>query len=128
MDWYLMAVKRYAEFSGRSRRKEYWMFILFNMIISFALGFADAILGLGGIGALLAGIYVLGVFIPSIAVGIRRLHDTGRSGWWLLVSLVPVIGLILLFFLVQDSEPGANEYGPNPKTDGQAVPLGAAAG
>jgi len=113
MEWYLTVLKKYAEFSGRARRKEYWFFVLFNIIISFVLGLVDGFVGLGGV---LGGIYALAVLIPSIAVGVRRLHDTGRSGWWLLIGLVPIIGLIVLIvFMVGDSESGSNQYGPNPK-------------
>lgn len=119
MQWYLKVLKNYAGFSGRARRKEYWMFVLINMIIAFALGLLDGLLGFydsqAGIG-LLSGLYMLGIVIPSLAVAVRRLHDTGRSGWWLLIVLVPLIGgLVLLVFLVLDSEPGTNQYGPNPK-------------
>ena len=117
MEWYLLVLKKYAEFGGRARRKEYWMFTLFNVIASLALGVVDGILGLGDMGfGLLSGLYTLAVFVPSLAVSVRRLHDTGRSGWWLLIAFIPILGaLSLLFFMVQDGEPGPNEYGPNPK-------------
>jgi len=89
------------------------MFALFNFIVSLVLGAVDNLLGLG---ALLAGLYSLAVLLPSIGVGIRRLHDTGRSGWWLLISLIPLIGaIVLLVFTIQDSQPGDNQYNPNPK-------------
>ncbi|MBL6955981.1 MAG: DUF805 domain-containing protein [Chlorobium phaeobacteroides] len=119
MNWYLDVLKKYAVFSGRARRKEYWYFYLFNTIIEVALMLVDYMVGWysieGGIGVLSA-IYVLGIMIPGIAVSIRRLHDTGRSGWWLLIGLIPFIGaIVLLVFMVQDSKPGENEYGPNPK-------------
>lgn len=118
MNWYLTALKKYVQFSGRARRKEYWFFVLFNMLISIALTFVDGITGTlnteTGMG-LLSGLYGLAVLIPSIAVGFRRLHDTGRSAWWLLILLIPLIGIIVLFvFLVQDSEED-NEYGGSPK-------------
>ncbi|MDD5302678.1 MAG: DUF805 domain-containing protein [Elusimicrobia bacterium] len=114
MSWYLAVLKKYAVFSGRARRKEYWMYFLFNIIFAFViglvLGFAGAFLGAGAqlsdAGGLL---YGLGMLVPSIAVGVRRMHDTGRSGWWL---LVPAANLI---FLLSDSQEGENEYGPNPK-------------
>jgi uncharacterized membrane protein YhaH (DUF805 family) len=119
MDWYLMVLKKYAQFSGRSRRKELWMFVLFNMLIVFVLEILGIVLrenALGKIILFLLVIYALATLIPGLAVGIRRLHDTGRSGWWLLICLVPFVGgLILLVFYVLDSTPGANEYGPNPK-------------
>jgi len=119
VSWYLDVLKKYAVFGGRSRRKEYWYFVLFTVLISIVLSIIDAVLGTpgaeGGAG-LLSGIYSLAVLIPSLAVSIRRLHDTGRSGWWILISLVPLIGtIVLLVFTVQDSQPGDNEYGPNPK-------------
>ncbi len=119
MNWYLAVLKKYAEFSGRSRRKEYWMFVLFNMIILLVLGFIDGAAGLAGemgVGPLYS-LYGLAVLIPSIAVGVRRLHDTNRSGWWFLLVFVPFIGaIVLLVFFVQDSQAGDNQYGPNPKT------------
>jgi len=113
MDWYLMALKKYADFSGRSQRKEYWMFTLFNLLASFVLVVLGEMLGSG---ALLQGIYSVAVLLPSIAVTVRRLHDIGKSGWWLLILLVPLIGaLVMLYFAVKDSEPEINAYGPNPK-------------
>jgi len=119
MDWYIQVIKKYAVFSGRARRKEYWFFVLFNILISIALSMVDVMLGTAnadtGTG-LLGGIYSLAVLIPSIAVLVRRLHDTDRTGWWTLIGLIPIIGwIVLLVFLVQDSHPGQNQYGPNPK-------------
>jgi uncharacterized membrane protein YhaH (DUF805 family) len=121
MNWYLEALRKYAVFEGRARRKEYWFFLLFTIIVTLILSFIDEMLGIfdteTGVG-LLSGIYSIGVVIPCIAVGIRRLHDTGRSGWWLLITLIPVIGgLVLLVFTVLESQPGDNEYGPNPIND-----------
>ena len=113
MNWYLDVLKKYAVFSGRARRKEYWLFLLFNFGISIALAIIEALIGTGG---LLGALYALGVFIPSLAVAVRRLHDTNRSGWWLLIGLVPLIGIIVLIvFFVQDSDAGDNTFGPNPK-------------
>lgn len=121
MNWYLDALKKYVDFSGRARRKAYWFFVLFNLIISFVLGFIDGLMGLaseGGVG-LLGGLYSLAVLLPGIAVSVRRLHDTGRSGWWLLIGFIPLIGvLVLIVFMVMDSEQGDNQYGPNPKAAG----------
>src|SRR5690554_2411323 len=107
MNWYITVLKKYAVFSGRARRSEYWFFVLFNMIVAFILGFIDGFFGLAdaevGVG-LLGMIYGLAVIIPSLAVGVRRLHDTNRSGWWLLISLVPFIGaIVLIVFFVMDS-------------------------
>ena len=119
MNWYLEVLKKYAVFDGRARRKEYWFFQLFNFLISLALGFIDIATGLfdpeTGLG-LFSGIYALGVMIPGIAVSVRRLHDTGRSGWWLLINLVPLLGsIVFIYFTVLDSTPESNEYGQSPK-------------
>jgi uncharacterized membrane protein YhaH (DUF805 family) len=120
MNWYLEVLKKYAVFDGRARRKEYWMFTLFNVLISMTLGLIELKIGLTGLwksgGGPLSGLYTLAVLIPGIAVSVRRLHDTGRSGWWLLIALVPCIGgIVLLVFMIEDSQPGDNQYGPNPK-------------
>lgn len=115
MNWYLEVLKKYAVFSGRARRKEYWMFFLFNIIIAIVLGILDSIFSLPGI---LTTLYFLAVLIPGIAVSIRRLHDTGRSGWWLLIGFIPVVGaVVLLIVMVLDSKPGENQYGAYPKTE-----------
>lgn len=111
MDWFLLALKQYATFSGRARRKEYWYFVLFYLMVLIGLSLLDALLGFD----LLSTVFVLAMLLPNIAVGVRRLHDTGRSGWWLLIGMVPLLGLVLIYFLVLDSEPGDNPYGPNPK-------------
>lgn len=113
MNWYLDAWKNYVNFNGRARRTAYWMFVLFNIIAAIIVGVIDGILGTGG---LLGSLYGLAVFLPWLALGVRRLHDTGKSGWLILVGFIPVIGwIVLLIFFVMDSQPGANEYGPNPK-------------
>ncbi len=119
MNWYLKVLKQYADFSGRARRKEYWMFILFNIIFSAVAMFLDNVLRLT-IGELPYGVfsilYGIAVLIPSLAVTVRRLHDVGKSGWMILVSLIPIIGEIwLLVLLLTDSKPGENQYGQNPK-------------
>lgn len=122
MDWYLMVWQKYAQFDGRSRRKEYWMFVLFNTI-------ACVILYVAILAAFLAGQKTLGIFvacfcvvyglaalIPGIAVSVRRLHDINKSGWWILISLVPCVGGIILLVLdCIEGDPGDNQYGPNPK-------------
>ena len=118
MNWYLDAWKNYFTFTGRARRKAYWMFVLFNIIAMVVLGIIDNTLGLAGESGygILSGLYGLAVIIPGIAVAVRRLHDTGRCGWWILIGLVPFIGaIVLLVFMVLDSQPGENQYGPNPK-------------
>lgn len=121
MNWYLEVLKKYAVFEGRAGRKEYWFFILFNILISMALVYVDWLTGNinpeTGLG-ILSGIYALGVMIPGMAVSVRRLHDTGRSGWWLLITFVPVIGaIVFLYFMVLDSKPEINEFGPSPKVN-----------
>ena len=119
MNWYLEVLKKYAVFEGRAKRKEYWFFVLFNVLISMAMGSIDWLTGNinpeTGLG-LFSGLYALGVMIPGMAVSVRRLHDTGRSGWWLLITFVPVIGaIVFLYFMVLDSNPETNEYGPSTK-------------
>jgi uncharacterized membrane protein YhaH (DUF805 family) len=114
MNWYLQVLKKYAVFSGRARRTEYWMFTLVNLIVAFVLGMLLAFTGI--FGTVISYLYSLAVLIPSLAVGVRRLHDTGRTGWWLLIGFIPLIGeIVLIVFFVEDSRPGANQYGPNPK-------------
>ena len=118
MNWYLDAWKNYANFQGRARRKAYWMFVLFNIIALVVLGVIEGAIGLGGQNGygILTGVYSLAMILPLIAVAVRRLHDTGRSGWWILIGLVPLIGpIVLIVFYVTDSQPGTNQYGPNPK-------------
>ncbi|MDD5662833.1 MAG: DUF805 domain-containing protein [Victivallaceae bacterium] len=105
---------KYAVFDGRTRRKEYWFFVLFNVIISLVLGFVDGLLSSSGI---IGVIYGFAVLIPSIAVSVRRLHDINRSGWWLLIGLIPLIGtIVMLIFMVTDGTTGDNQYGADPKT------------
>lgn len=113
MNWYIAVLKKYAVFNGRARRQEYWMFFLVNFIIGFAISIIESFVGSRGA---LGIVYSLAVLIPGIAVGVRRLHDTGRSGWWMLINLIPLLGLIVfIVFAVQDSQEGENQYGPNPK-------------
>lgn len=125
MNDYLNVLRNhYADFRGRARRREYWMFTLVNAIIAFVLGLIDGVMGLNlGDGSqpvgLLGLIYSLVVLVPGLAVSVRRLHDTGRSGWWLLIGLIPFVGaIVLLIFTVSDSQPGPNRWGPNPKGQG----------
>lgn len=121
MEWYLKAWRQYADFKGRAQRKEYWMFALFNLVIMIVLTLVGGG-GEGGLGDVLSGLYSLAVMVPSVAVTVRRLHDIGRSGWWALLMIVPLVGaLVLIFFAIQDSQPEANEYGPNPKGVGVAA-------
>ena len=112
MEYFVDAFKKYADFSGRASRKQYWMFILIFTIIYIVLAAIDAFLGM----FVFALIFNLALIIPSISIAARRLHDTGRSGLWQLIILLPLIGaIVLLVFLVQDSH-DENEYGPNPKS------------
>ncbi|HEX7128922.1 MAG TPA: DUF805 domain-containing protein [Rhodanobacteraceae bacterium] len=121
MHWYFAVVGKYATFAGRARRKEYWMFALVNFVICVALAIAGMVmLGKSQNSALVMdavlGVYLLLILLPSLAVTVRRLHDTGRSGWWFWIQLVPFVGPIVLFvFTVLDGTPGTNAYGPSPK-------------
>ncbi len=115
MNWYLTVLKQYATFSGRARRKEYWMFTLINMIIMLAIYITATVLEAPILGIIFL-IYVLALFIPNLAVTVRRLHDTNRSGWWFFISLVPFVGGIVLFiFLVIEGTNGENQFGADPK-------------
>ena len=112
--------KKFADFNGRARRSEYWYFTLFNTIMAMVAAGVDA---LHGMGPFAYGIYALAALIPGIAVLVRRLHDTDRSGWWFFIALVPIIGaIVLLVFLVTDSKPGTNRFGANPKGIGSDQP------
>jgi uncharacterized membrane protein YhaH (DUF805 family) len=142
MNWYLNVLQQYADFSGRSRRKEFWMFVLFNYLAILGLFLSGYILELiigtpvyaqsisvlepehsssGNVGRLLVLLYLLATFIPSLAVMVRRLHDIGKSGWWIFISLIPIAGSIwLIVLLCTDGDAGDNLYGPNPKKTGNA--------
>ena|SRR5579862_1566690 len=118
MNWYLTVLKKYAVFDGRARRKEYWFFQLMNTLVIVVL------VVVGGVAPgmsfspsrLLIVLYLCAVLLPSLGVTVRRLHDIGRSGWWIFISFVPFVGgIILLVFTFMDSQPNANQYGPNPK-------------
>jgi uncharacterized membrane protein YhaH (DUF805 family) len=112
MEWYLKVLKNYVGFEGRARRKEYWYFFLFNVLIALVLAVIGRVLNT----MILSTIYSLAVLLPGLAVSVRRLHDTDKSGWWLLIALIPFIGAIVLFvFTLMDSTPGTNQYGPSPK-------------
>jgi uncharacterized membrane protein YhaH (DUF805 family) len=148
MEWMLMPFRRYADFNGRSQRKEYWMFVLFMVIVAVVLSFLEGAVGLSGmvlgVYGPLSAIFALAVLIPSLAVGVRRLHDTDRSGWWLLSVYVPyglvivgtlmgnlilagglglvalVCAIVLIVFLASDGTHGSNRFGGDPK--GQVDP------
>ena len=129
MEWATLPLKRYAEFTGRSRRKEYWMFVLLSIGIYIVASILDRIAGMNG---MIAGTYgpitalvALGLLVPSLAVSIRRLHDSDRSGWWLLLGLVPMVGeIIVLVFMVLEGTRGANRFGADPK-GGEVLPKAA---
>lgn len=135
MEWMLMPFRRYAEFSGRSRRKEYWMFFLFNWLVGIAVGAIFLLLFMTGMSEselmvfytplmLAYGLFALAAIIPGIAVSVRRLHDTDRSGWALLYGLIPIVGpFLLLVFYVSEGTQGPNRFGPDPVDD---RPMGAA--
>ena len=122
MKWYEyytdVVIKKFFCFEGRARRKEFWMFVLCNAIVAAILGALDSVIGVkiaNSIGILVL-IYDLAILLPSLGVCVRRLHDIGKSGWWLLLGLIPIVGpIVLLVFVCLDGKPGTNEYGPNPK-------------
>ena len=119
MDWFVEVMRKYAVFKGRARRQEYWWYLLIYLLISVVLGMLDGISGQydaeAGAG-LLSGLFALATFLPTLAVAVRRLHDTERSGWWVLITLLPFIGwLVFLYFMVRDGTRGPNAYGPAPK-------------
>ncbi len=118
MQWYIKCMQNYVTFSGRARRSEYWFFLLFYFIFVIVLGIIESVLGLANPdtgGGPISGIFVLAHLLPGIAVAVRRLHDSGRTGWWILINLIPLIGgIIFLFFMVVGSDDGDNEYGPSP--------------
>lgn len=124
MSWFILAWQRATDFSGRSRRKEYWLFTLFNALIIIVLAVISAsfdwmFFGEGSKGGTLPFVlilYCIAAFIPSISITVRRLHDIGKSGWWYFISIVPIVGGIILFiFTVLDSEPFPNQWGLDPK-------------
>jgi uncharacterized membrane protein YhaH (DUF805 family) len=121
LNWYLGVLKKYAVFTGRARRKEYWFFVLFHVLIFLLFVMIDGLTGTlneaTGFG-LTSSLYSLAVLIPGIAVLVRRLHDIDRSGWWVLIGLVPFVGgIVLLVLAALDSTPGENRFGPNPKLE-----------
>lgn len=121
MNWYIKVIKQYAVFTGRARRQEYWWFTLFNIIAYLIASMLDGMLGTYnlevGIG-FVSGVYTLFILLPSLGVSVRRLHDTDRSGWWILLAFVPIIGpLVILVFMLLDGNQGDNRFGPDPKGD-----------
>lgn len=151
MEWATLPLKKYAEFNGRSRRKEYWMYVLLLVVVGIVIGIIEGILGLrqmiAGVYGPLSLLFMLGTLVPSLAVGVRRLHDTDRSGWWLMIGygpmilsmLLPLLGMaglglamivmilalvgfvVLLIFMVMEGTRGPNQYGPDPKGEDVAT-------
>jgi uncharacterized membrane protein YhaH (DUF805 family) len=131
MQWYLKVLKQYADFNGRARRTEFWMFVLFNAIAYVVLALVDVLIGTASFvasgtgfqfgGGLLSGLYSLAVLIPSLAVTVRRFHDQDKSGWFILLGLIPIVGgIIVLVFMCLEGTRGANRFGPDPKQDAMA--------
>ncbi len=122
----MLPLRRYAEFSGRSRRKEYWSYVVLTFVAVIILSVVEALIGLGGrVGGMygpLTALFLLGTIVPSIAVAARRLHDQDRSAWFLLLGLIPLVNLILLVFMCLDGTPGPNRFGPDPKAGERIVP------
>lgn len=119
MEWAVLPLKKYADFTGRARRKEFWMYVLLNIGIVIVTSILDSLAGMsgavGGVYGPITALAALALIIPSIAVSIRRLHDTDRSGWWILIGLVPFVGgLVLLVFYILEGTRGANRFGPDP--------------
>ncbi|MCP8617363.1 DUF805 domain-containing protein [Salirhabdus salicampi] len=113
MYWFLKVLKNYSTFSGRARRKEYWMFVLYNAIFGVLLSVLELVINLEGV---LTTFYGLALLLPALAVTVRRLHDIGKNGWWYLLMLVPIVGAIMiLIFTCLDSQEDENRFGPNPK-------------
>lgn len=128
MDWFLKTVKEnYANFDGRARRKEFWMFILCSWLIGLALGIVSSILSvisstLAGLIMGLSGLVSLALLIPSLAVGVRRLHDTGAPTWYIILAFIPLANLYVLYLMFKEGDTGPNEFGPDPKADGSEGP------
>jgi len=121
MSWYLTVIKKYVVFSGRARRKEFWTFVLFNFLFFIVAAILDNLLGLASkeyyLGPIYS-LYALFIIIPYLAVAVRRLHDIGKSGWWIFIKLIPIIGAIwLLILLFTEGNKGPNEYGEDPKQE-----------
>lgn len=119
IQWFRQVLAKYALFRGRARRREYWRFVLNYLLCYAALLVVDLLTGTFSFESqrgLLGGLFLLFMFIPALAVAVRRLHDTGRSGWWLLLAVIPLVGqLVLLYFFIDEGDEGDNDYGPDPK-------------
>jgi uncharacterized membrane protein YhaH (DUF805 family) len=132
MQWYAKVLRQYADFTGRARRTEFWMFTFVSAIIGIVLSLVDEVVFVGpGVSTTgwLGTIYGLAVLLPTLAVGARRLHDTGRSGWWLLLAIIPLIGaIVLIVFFALEGQRTTNSYGPDPKAVPAGYPAGSLAG
>jgi uncharacterized membrane protein YhaH (DUF805 family) len=116
MHWYTDVIKKYTVFNGRAARPEFWWFVLANVIVALAINVVVGIIAGRNTGQVVSDLYLLAVFLPSLGVAIRRLHDTNRTGWWYLLVFVPIIGgIVLIVFWAQAGDPGSNRYGPNPQ-------------
>lgn len=114
MNWYLQAIKNYINFSGRARRREYWMFALINAFFIAVLSILDGFIGI----RITSGLYSAFVLVPSVSAQFRRLHDIDKSAWWILIGLIPIVGaVILLVFAFKEGTEGENKYGNDPKRD-----------
>ena len=112
INWFMKVVtQHYFDFNGRARRAEFWWYVLVNLIIAIIIGVIANIIHF----PLLSSLYSLALLLPSLGVGVRRLHDINRSGWWLLIGLIPLVGLLLIYWCAQPGTSGANTYGPDPK-------------
>jgi uncharacterized membrane protein YhaH (DUF805 family) len=116
MHWYTDVIKKYAVFNGRAARPEFWWFVLCNAIVALVINVVVGVIVGRSSGQVVSDLYSLAVLLPSLGVGIRRLHDTNRTGWWYLLVFIPIIGwIVLIVFLAMASDPGPNTYGPNPQ-------------
>ena len=125
IEWALLPLKRYTDFQGRSRRKEYWFFVLGVFVVAILLSIVEGIAGLSGMiaGAYgpLTALFFLGILVPSIAVQVRRFHDQDKSGWFVLIGLIPILGgLVVLVFMFLEGTRGPNRFGPDPKDPGSS--------
>lgn len=122
MHWYVDVLKKYAVFTGRARRQEFWMFVLINMLINIGIGIFEGVIGAAANTdfTAISSLYSLAILVPLIAVGVRRLHDTDRSGWWILLGIIPLVNIALIVLFALDGTPGPNQYGPDPKGAGSA--------
>jgi uncharacterized membrane protein YhaH (DUF805 family) len=126
MNYYKDAFRKFTDFNTRASRAEYWYFVLFNSIIGIVLGIATTVIGFMVKSPIIPAIpflYSLAIIIPAFALSVRRLHDTNRSGWWILISFIPIIGLfVFLYFTIEQGDEGDNQYGTNPRnTDGVTI-------